>query len=72
LEYIDKPHNSPRDKSTIDLAINFLNKNLNEKIKRKKQIKIFVKNNKDLTGSNMADLIVRAEKEKDQIRRMKS
>ena len=28
LEYIDKPHNSARDKETIDLAINFLYKNL--------------------------------------------
>ena len=41
-------------------------------MKRKKQLKIFVKNNKDLTGANMADLILKVEKEKDQIRRMKS
>ena len=72
LEYIDKPHNSARDKDTIELAANFLYKNLNERMKRKKQLKIFVKNNKDLTGANMADLILKVEKEKDHIRRMKS
>jgi hypothetical protein len=72
LEYIDKPHNSARDKQTIDLAISFLYKNLSERNKKKKQMTIFVKNNKDLTGANMADLIVRAEREKSHIRRMKS
>lgn len=72
LEYIDKPHNSARDKQTIDLAISFLYRNLTDRNKKKKQMTIFVKNNKDLTGANMADLIVRAEREKTQIRRMKS
>jgi ribosomal protein S24E len=72
LEYIDKPHNSARDRTTVDLAISFLHKNLTERSRKKKQMNVFIKNNKDLTGSNMADLIVKAEKEKDQMRRMKS
>ena len=35
-------------------------------------MRIFVRNNRDLTGANMADLIVKAEKEKVEMRRMKS
>lgn len=72
LEYIDKAHNANRDASTIAMAVGFLQKSLVERAKRRKQLKIFVKNNKDLTGGNMADLIIKAEREKDHIRRMKS
>jgi hypothetical protein len=62
IEYIDKAHNSSRDSSTIDMAIVFLHRCLIDRSKRRKQLSIFLKNNKDLTGSNMADLIIKAER----------
>ena len=61
LEFIDKLHNSSRDEDTIITSINFMLRNLQEQ-KKGKPMKIFSLNS--TTGGNMADLIIKVEKEK--------
>lgn len=72
LEYIDKAHNSSRDHETIRIGVNFLLKTSEEKCKKRKQPYPFAKKSFNVTGSNMAELIVKAEREKSQLKRMKS
>ena len=59
LEYIDKGHNSSRDEDIIVTAISFLSMNIEEKQKKKKQMKILGQKNVNITGGNMADLIIK-------------
>ena len=41
------------------MAVDFLVKILDEKNKKKKQLTAFARNNRTITGQNMADLIVK-------------
>ena len=61
LEFIDKLHNSSRNEDTIITAVNFMLQNLQEQ-KKSKPMKVFNLNN--TMGGNMADLIIKAEKER--------
>ena len=54
LEYIDKGHNSNRDPSTIQLAVNFLSKCLVDRKKKSRLMKVGLKNNRQINGGNMA------------------
>ena len=72
LEYIDKGHNCSREASTIKLAAGFLSKCVAERQKKSRLLKVCLKNCKYVNGGNMAELIVRAEKERSEVKRMKS